>query len=75
MSVTALQSEVLNLSPKDRAHLLDVIWDSLSEPELNTRETAWAAESERRIDAYDDGKLTARDASDVFADLKKSLRK
>ena len=75
MSVTAIQSEVLNLSAKDRAHLLDVIWESLSEPEIKTREDSWAAESERRIDAYDNGKLTARDASDVFADLKKTLRK
>lgn len=75
MSVTTIQSEVLNLSPKDRAHLLDVIWDSLSEPELNTRETAWAIESERRIDAYDSGKLTARETVDVFADLKKTLHK
>lgn len=74
MSVTAIQSEVLNLSAKDRAHLLDVIWESLSEPELKTREAAWSAESERRIDAYDSGKLTARDATDVFSDLKRTLR-
>ena len=74
MSVTAIQSEVLSLSAKDRAHLLDVIWESLSEPELKTRETAWSAESERRIDAYDSGKLTARDATDVFSDLKRTLR-
>jgi len=39
------------------------------------REAAWAAESERRIDAYDAGKLIARDAAEVFADLKKGLRK
>ena len=75
MSVTAIQSEVLNLSAAERARLLDVIWESLSEPETKAREAAWAAESERRIDAYDSAKLTARDATDVFADFKKSLRK
>ena len=75
MSVTVIQSEVLNLSATDRARLLDVIWESLSEPEIKARETACATESERRIDAYDSGKLTARDATDVFADLKKSLQK
>jgi putative addiction module component (TIGR02574 family) len=74
MSVTAIQSEVLNLSAADRARLLDLIWDSLSEPELKARESAWAAESERRIEAYDNGKLTARPAADVFNDLKKNLR-
>jgi putative addiction module component (TIGR02574 family) len=74
MSVTAIQSEVLNLSAVERARLLDLIWDSLSEPEIKAREAAWAAESERRIDAYESGKLTARPAADVFSDLK-NLRK
>ena len=54
---------------------MDLIWDSLSEPEIKAREAAWAAESERRIDAHDNGKLTARPAADVFTDLKKNLRK
>jgi putative addiction module component (TIGR02574 family) len=75
MSVTAIQNEVLNLSAIDRARLIDLIWESLSEPEIKTRETSWAAESERRIDAYENGKLMARDAADVFADLKENLRK
>jgi putative addiction module component (TIGR02574 family) len=75
MSVAAIQSEVLKLSAKERAQLLDLIWQSLSEPEIKTREAAWAAESERRIDAYEKGKLAARDAADVFEDLKKSLKK
>jgi len=75
MSVTAIQTELLNLPATDRARLIDVIWESLTEPEVKAREAAWAAESERRIDAYEDGKLTARDAADVFADLKNNLRK
>lgn len=75
MSVTAIQSEVLNLSVVERARLLDLIWDSLNEPEIKAREAAWAAESERRIDAYESGKLTARPAADVFSDLKKNLQK
>lgn len=75
MSVTAIQNEVLNLSAKERPQLIDLIWESLSEPQIKAREAAWAAESERRIDAYDNGKLTARDAADAFTDLKKNLRK
>ena len=72
MSVTAIQTEVLNLSAKDRAHLIDLLWASLSEPEIKSREADWAAESERRIDAYESGQLKARDAAEVFADLKKN---
>jgi putative addiction module component (TIGR02574 family) len=75
MSVTAIQDEILGLPAKERARLINVLWDSISAPEQQARETAWAAESERRIDAYDAGKLTSRDAVEVFADLKKGLRK
>lgn len=74
MSVTAIQSEVLNFPAADRARLLDLIWDSLRESQTKARETAWAAASERRIEAYDSGKLTARPAADVFSDLKKNSR-
>jgi putative addiction module component (TIGR02574 family) len=75
MSVTAIQDEILGLPATDRARLIDVLWNSISTPGQQAREAAWAAESERRIDAYDAGKLTAREAKEVFADLKKGLRK
>lgn len=75
MSVTAIQNEILGLPATERARLIDVLWNSISGPEINEREAAWAAESERRIDAFDAGKLSARDAADVFADLKKGLPK
>ena len=51
--------------------MIDFLWASLFEPELQLRETAWAAESERRIDACESGKLKARDARAVFVEMKK----
>jgi putative addiction module component (TIGR02574 family) len=75
MSVVAIQNELLNLPATERARMIDFLRDSLSEPELQLRETAWAAESERRIDAYESGTLKARDAQPVFAELKKGLKK
>ena len=75
MSITAIQDELLNLPVSERLRMIDVLWDSVTEPEIKLRETAWAAESERRIDAYESGALTARDAATVFADLKKRLSK
>jgi len=71
MSVAALQDELLKLPATERARLIEVLWNSLSEPELKSREAAWAAESERRIDAYEAGRLQARDAQTVFAEWKK----
>ena len=75
MSAAAIQNELLNLPADERVRLIDVLWDSLSEPELKSREAAWAAESERRIDAYESGTLKARDAKNVFTALKKGLAK
>jgi putative addiction module component (TIGR02574 family) len=68
-------AEVLELPAEERAKLIDVLWDSLSLPEVKSREAAWATESERRIEAFDTGDLTARDAATVFSELRKSLRK
>jgi putative addiction module component (TIGR02574 family) len=75
MSVATIQNELLNLPATERVRMIDFLWDSLSEPELKLRETVWAAESERRIDAYESGALKARDAQAVFAELKKGFRK
>jgi putative addiction module component (TIGR02574 family) len=75
MSVADIQDHVLNLPPGQRAHLIDLLWDSLCSPENRAREAKWAEESERRIDAFDTGTLDARDAASVLADLRRDLRK
>lgn len=75
MNVSAIQEEILSLPATERVRLIDLLWNSISEPLQQTRESSWAAESERRIDAYENGKLSARSAGDVLADLKKSLRR
>ena len=75
MSMATIQNEMLGLPPEERMKLIDLLWDSLSDPEIKVREAAWATESERRIDAFDTGKLGARDAMAVLADVRNSLRK
>ena len=75
MSITAIQNELLELSASDRVRMIDVLWSSLEEPELKAKEAAWAAEAERRIDAYGSGALTARDAETVFGELRNKLNR
>jgi putative addiction module component (TIGR02574 family) len=75
MSLAEIQEAVINLPEKEKAKLIDVLWDSLSSPDQKAREAAWAEESERRIDAFESGSLTAREAALVFDDLRKDLRK
>ena len=67
--------EALKLPPGEKAKLIDALWNSLATPSISAREAAWAAESERRIDAFDAGELKARDARDIFADLRNTLPK
>jgi hypothetical protein len=43
--------------------------------QIKLHEKAWAEESERRAEAFEAGKLKARDAKTVFKKLRKSLRK
>ena len=74
MSTATMRSELLNLPAQERARLIDLLWDSLSQPEIKARETAWADESERRVESYERGDLKARDAAQVFEELQKKLR-
>jgi putative addiction module component (TIGR02574 family) len=74
MSVATVQTEALELPAAERARLIDLLWDSLGSEEINRREAVWAAESERRIDAFEGGQLKARKAQQVLADLRKGLR-
>jgi putative addiction module component (TIGR02574 family) len=71
----ALEKEVLALPVEDKAKLIDLLYESFNDPETKRREAAWVAEAERRIDAINEGKIKTRPAEDVFADMRKRLRK
>jgi len=75
MSVAAIQNEILGLSATERAKLIDLLWDSLANPEGRAREAVWAEESERPIDAFDARQMKVREAQSVFSDLRRNLRK
>jgi putative addiction module component (TIGR02574 family) len=75
MSAATIKDEALNLSVAERAQLIDALWDSLATSEMKARENAWAAESERRIDAFEAGKLKARDAQAIFSELRDRFKK
>jgi putative addiction module component (TIGR02574 family) len=74
MSVVTVQNAAMDLPPVERARLIDALWNSLASEELKAREAAWAAESERRIDAVEAGQMKTRDADAVLTDLRKGLR-
>ena len=54
------------LPAADRIRLVEHLLATLDEPDPDI-DRAWADESERRLDAYLQGKATARDAKHVLA--------
>jgi hypothetical protein len=75
MSLASIQKELFQLNSRERAMLIDLLWESLDEASIRDVETKWASESEDRIDAYERGDLIAVDGPAVLHDLDSSLRK
>jgi putative addiction module component (TIGR02574 family) len=73
MTLSTLQKEAAALPETERAQLIDFLWQLLASADLQQRERAWAAESERRITALDEGHLTTRDAREVIDELRKKV--
>jgi putative addiction module component (TIGR02574 family) len=67
-SVETLSCQALQLSPNDRAALVEGLITSLDKPgpELDA---LWLKEAESRMAAYRAGELGAVDADEVFAEL------
>ena len=70
MKARNLQQQALNLKPVERLQLVQMILESLDQPNPQI-EKAWIAESEARYAAYKNGKVKAIPLSVV----KKRLRK
>jgi len=57
--------EALNLSPTEKAELIDRLLSSLDKPDKEL-DKLWAEEVEDRIDAYDSGKIKALTIQEVL---------
>jgi putative addiction module component (TIGR02574 family) len=75
MSLASIQKEIFQLDPRERAMLIDLLWESLDEARISEIETKWASESEDRIDAYERGELPTVDGPAALQDLRSSLKK
>ena len=75
MSLASIQKEIVQLNSRERAILIDLLWESLDEVRINEIEQKWASESEDRIDAFERGELPAVDGPTALQELRSSLRK
>lgn len=57
--------KALDLSPSEKAKLIDRLLNSLEKPDSNLDEL-WAKEAEDRIDAYEKGELLALSIKEVI---------
>jgi putative addiction module component (TIGR02574 family) len=61
--------EALDLSPTDRAELVERILASFEFPARKDIDSAWAKEAEDRIAAYEEGKVSSSPSNKVFKDI------
>ena len=57
--------DALNLSPAEKAELIDKLLSSLDNPDKEI-DALWAKEAEARIEAYDQGKIKALTLKEVL---------
>ena len=62
-------AEALELPPIERAALVEELLSSFDFPARQEIDKLWAKEAEDRIDAYEQGKLSASSAEAVFERL------
>jgi putative addiction module component (TIGR02574 family) len=63
-----LEQQVCSLLPEERAHLAEVLLESLHDSPLSEIETAWEREIKKRVAAFDSGERQTYSAEDVFAE-------
>ena len=63
--IDTVTNDALKLAPVQRAELIESLLASF-DPGRAEIDALWAEEAERRVDAYDQGKLKASSADEVF---------
>ncbi|MFA6969797.1 MAG: addiction module protein [Gallionella sp.] len=69
-----IEQQTRTLSPEDRAHLAEILLESLRDPSLSEIEREWEQEIENRVAAFDRGELQTHSAAEVFADARRMVR-
>jgi putative addiction module component (TIGR02574 family) len=70
----SLFSNALELPPMERAELIEKLLSSFEFPSRKKIDALWAREAERRLDAFEQGKIKAIPARTVFAKIDKRRR-
>ena len=66
-SAEAIIKSALNLKPQDRLLIIDFLINSIDKPDKEMDEI-WAEEAEKRLKAYDAGKMETHSFQEVFGE-------
>jgi putative addiction module component (TIGR02574 family) len=69
-----LEQQARTLSPDERAHLAEVLLESLHDAGQSDIEADWQQEIERRVAAYDRGEMQTYSVAEVFAEARHLAR-
>ncbi len=72
MEMATIEEAALQLTDSERALLADRLIESLSPVSLSLR-AAWIAEADERMQAFQDGKITAVDGPAAVAELRDAV--
>jgi len=64
-------SDALNLSPLERADLIEKLLASFPFPDRKAIDQRWAIEVEERIDAFERKEIKSKPASEVFSRIER----
>ncbi len=66
-----VESELMDLPPVERAMLAEKLLSSFDSSEQAALDVEWGKEAENRIEAFDNRRLSASNASEVHARIEK----
>ncbi len=72
-AVAEIVARVRNLPVEDRARIVDAIIASMAGTDGDGLDAAWDEALQRRISDAESGRVSLRDAADVFADIERRM--
>jgi putative addiction module component (TIGR02574 family) len=75
MESAVLAKEALQLTPFEKAQMIDALWQSLDPAEQATVDRAWLAESQERLKAFRAGQIKALDGEAAIHSIAAELGK
>ena len=75
MESAILAKAALQLTPFEKAQIIDALWQSLDPAEQKSIDQAWLAESQNRLKAFHAGEIKALDGEETIRSIAAELGK